>query len=669
MTLTSTPMIVLLRLGSFLALAAMLTGCPSTSPLDAGDEDTGVEDDATVHSDGSMDALGPDADVHLRIDVPMVEVPADRPVPAACMVSAVVDLNARGAADGGVLRYVGDNRSALRTPSLPPTCVSSKINEGQYQVVHRYVPRISGRMRVSLDDPGTDASFDTVLSAQSECFALLPGERSLGCNNNVERSAAMRPRASEILTARVNAGAPVFIIVSGNFNEDPIVPQGTYALSVTELPEVALGAACDLAVRANACALGSSCLATGTPAMPRCVADGLRDTRCRVDTDPDCDVGLRCALGFCRTALTIGAPCGPSTNGVCPEGSVCQWVDGGNTCLRTGTRGADCRDEGTPCDASLACVHTRFGDSCRTAAPIGASCDPWGIRDACAAGSVCAFTATGGTCVAAGSVAGAPCAPSPTRCAAGLECILGPDRENEVCVRPVAPGGACDPLNATTRCTTNTDCAADSTFISGTCVAPGRAAGAPCQAVEPRCETGLTCSVATGAGRCQRALSPGAECDLRTGSTRCTGGGCVREGVTSALCRTDTPETEPNDAPAMATAISATGVSVSGALAGTDTTDCIRVTVPEGGSMVAETYTGDERVCALAAGDPMLSVFGPSGAEIARDDDSPGRGLCSTFAPWTYPQARGLPGGAYAVCVSRGDTPVPQYRLTVSVLP
>ncbi len=178
MTLTSTPMILLLRLGSFLALAAMLVGCPSTSPLDAGDQDTGVEDDATVHSDGSMDALGPDADVHLRIDVPMVEVPADRPVPVACMVSAVVDLNARGAADGGVLRYVGDNRSALRTPSLPPTCVSSKINEGQYQVVHRYVPRISGRMRVSLDDQGTDASFDTVLSAQSECFALLPGERS-----------------------------------------------------------------------------------------------------------------------------------------------------------------------------------------------------------------------------------------------------------------------------------------------------------------------------------------------------------------------------------------------------------------------------------------------------------------------------------------------------------
>jgi hypothetical protein len=93
------------------------------------------------------------------------------------------------------------------------------------------------------------------------------------------------------------------------------------------------------------------------------------------------------------------------------------------------------------------------------------------------------------------------------------------------------------------------------------------------------------------------------------------------------------------------------------------------VTVPANGSIVAETSTGDARACALAGGDPVLTLYGPSGAAIVADDDSPGRGLCSTVAPWTHPQASGLPAGAYAVCVSRGQTPVSSYRLTVSALP
>ena len=595
------------------------------------------------------------------------DVPLDRPRPAACLATAVVDLNARGAADGGVLRYTADNRMAARAPSLPPTCVTSEVNEAQYQVVHRYVPRIAGRLRVSVDDPGTDADFDTVLSAQAECFALLPGEAILGCNNNVARSAAMRPRASEMLTGHVEAGRPVFLIVSGNFGEDPIVPQGTYALSVTDLPEVAVGAVCDPDVRANACTVGASCLVTGAPAMPRCVADGARDTRCRVDADPDCDDGLRCALGFCRTALALGAPCAPDSTSVCPEGSVCQWRDGANLCLATGARGADCRDEGAPCDATLACVHSRLGPSCRPAVARGAPCDPWGLRDACAEGSVCAFDdATSGTCVAPGSVAGAPCGPSPTRCAAGLECVIGPDRQTELCVRAAASGGACDPLGTATQCAVSTDCAPDATLAAGTCTAPGRAAGASCLAVEPRCDPGLTCSAPTSAGRCLRDVAVGAACDLRLGSTRCAGGGCVADGPTTATCRADTPEVEPNDAPATAMAPAA---SVTGSLEGADARDCVRVVVPANGSVVLETSTGDARACAPTDGDPTLTLYGPSGAALALDDDTPGRGACNTLAPWTLPQASRLPAGTYVACVGRGGAPVPRYRLTTAGLP
>lgn len=668
---------------SALAVAAMLTGCPSSDVTDPDAHDSAVQGtdvpatgdaprvgDASKSDDlgAAMDAPG-DPDAATDLDATVQDAPiGDRPVPPACLAAAVVDINARGTLSGGVLRFVSDNRMAPRAPSLPPTCVTSEVNEGQYQVVHRYVPRAAGRLRVSVDDPATDAHFDTVLSAQPDCVALLAGERSLGCNNNVEASAAMRPRASTLVSGHVTAGAAVFLVLSGNFGEDPIVPQGAYALSVTELPEVAIDAACDPGLRANACTVGASCLPSGTPPMPRCAADGRLDTRCRVDADPDCDTGLRCSLNLCRTALAVGAPCSPSGSGVCAEGSVCQWRDGANTCLRSGSLGADCRDDAPPCDTGLACVNTRHGASCRTAVTRGGYCDPWGFRNACAPDSVCAFVSPA-VCVAPGSIAGAPCGPSPTRCAAGLECALGPDGEAELCVSPVAPGGACDPSGLTTRCTTNTDCAAGATLAMGTCVAPGRAAGAPCQPVDLRCDPGLACSVTSGAGQCQRDVAAGAACDLRNGSTRCMGGGCVAESATAAVCRADTPEVEPNDAPATATAIATPGVAVTGSLAATDTRDCVRVTVPAGGSLVVETSTGDARRCAIAGGDPVLSVFGPSGAEIARDDDSPGRGLCNTFAPWTWPQASGLPAGAYVVCVGRGDAPVPRYRLTVAALP
>ena len=43
--------------------------------------------------------------------------------------------------------------------------------------------------------------------------------------------------------------------------------------------------------------------------------------------------------------IALGAACGPDVTGVCPEESSCQWVDGANRCVRTGTRGSDCRDD------------------------------------------------------------------------------------------------------------------------------------------------------------------------------------------------------------------------------------------------------------------------------------------------------------------------------------
>lgn len=698
-----------------LAPVVALAGCPSTpaAPDDASSEDAGSDlgaaDTGTAPDVKPVDAGAPDAgspdvpepvdvppakDVPTPIDVPapmdvpvtpidvlpvdvppavdVPPVPEDRgPPPAACESAALVDLNARASADGGVSRYVGTTASAPRGPSLRATCVGADgMGEAIHQVVHRYVPRVTGRLRVSVDDAATDAAFDTLLFAQRDCFALRMGEEPLGCNDDVDESLAMRPRASAFITPRVVAGAPVYVVVAGYPRGvgDPLRPQGAYALTVTELPEVPLGASCDVTGATNACAPATTCLDGGAGSAPRCTADGVANTHCREGAAAECDAGLRCADGFCRRALAEGAACGPDVAGVCPESWSCQWVDGANRCVRTGSRGGDCRDEGTRCDTGLACVHTRFGDHCLTAVASGGACDPWGLRNACAAGSVCGFAPLGatGTCVAPGGTAGAPCRPGASRCDTGLECRTGPDGENELCYRAIAPSGACDPLGGVNICSMDTDCVPNTPLTAGVCVAPGTAPGAPCRGDDPRCDSGISCSVTAGEGHCQRTLIDGATCDLRYGSTRCTGGSCVPDSATAATCRTAAPEREPNDTVATASPFTGAYAVAGGALNGTDARDCIRVTVAEGSSLVVETYTGDDRTCERADGDPSVSLYGPSGALILTEDDSPGRGLCSTIAPWSHPQAIGLAAGAYTVCVGRGAAAVPRYRLSVA---
>ncbi len=676
--------------------AVVDAGSTDVGSTDAGAPDAGALDAAPSDAPKPMDVpvvakdvpstpidtpppsdVTPAMDTPPAVDVPPVidtpPVPEDRgPPPLACESAALVDLNARTAPDGGVSRYLGTTAAAPRAPSLRATCVGADgTGEAVHQVVHRYVPRVTGRLRVSLDDTGTDATFDTLLFAQRDCFPLRTGEDPLGCNDDVEESVAARPRSSALLTGRVLMGVPIYIVVAGypRGAGDPLLPQGAYALTVTELPEVALGATCDLTGNTNTCAPATTCVDGAAGAAPRCTADGVADTHCRDDGRAECEAGLRCADGFCRRALAAGAACGPDIAGVCPEESSCQWVDGANRCVRTGTRDADCRDDGARCDTGLSCVHTRSGDHCRTTVAAGAACDPWGFRNACATGSVCGLAPLGatGTCVAPGSVAGAPCRPSGTRCDTGLECRPSPDGENEVCARSVAPAGRCDPLNGVSICTMDTDCVPNTPLTDGVCVAPGTAPGAPCRGDDPRCDSGISCSVTEGDGHCQRTLATGTACDLRYGSTRCTGGACVADSATAATCRAATTETEPNDTVASATPFTGAFAVMSGALNGTDARDCLRVTVAASSQVVIETYTSDDQTCQRVDGDPSVTVYGPSGAEIVHEDDSPGRGLCTTIAPWTHAQAIGLAAGTYTVCVGRGGAPVPRYRVSVAV--
>ncbi|MBK8694538.1 MAG: hypothetical protein IPN17_20225 [Deltaproteobacteria bacterium] len=120
----------------------------------------------------------------------------------------------------------------------------------------------------------------------------------------------------------------------------------------------------------------------------------------------------------------------------------------------------------------------------------GASATP-ARRASCAPS---APSAAPGTSVTPGSVAGSPACRAGDRCAAGLECRPSPDGENEVCVSyRRSPAGRCDPLDGTTICSMDTDCAPNTAPTDGVCAAPGAAPGAACQG-RSRCDTGLSCS-------------------------------------------------------------------------------------------------------------------------------------------------------------------------------
>lgn len=667
------------------ALLATLAGCgddPASTP-DAATTDVPVSTDiatADISTDSpSIDAPLPDGDLDASTqpdattpDIPVIDIPEDRgPPPPACETGALVDLAAVASPDGGVTRYAGNTDAAPRAPSLPASCVGSDgRGDAVHQVVHRYVPRINGRLRVSLDDEGTDPAFDTILFAQRVCFPLRPGEATLGCNDDVE-PAVSRPRASEIVTARVTAGTPVYLVVAGypHSEGEPLRGHGAYVLTVRELPEVNAGDLCDPTGAENACAPMHGCLSIPDGAMPRCAADGTADARCREGGgERECDASLRCVNGRCRRTLAAGAACGPSISAVCPEEYSCQWSTRAHRCVATGTRDADCRDDAPRCNTGLACVVNRNGNNCRASVASGAACDPYGVDNACATGLGCALSTPGanGMCVPLGTMVGAPCRDGTSRCDGALVCEVGPDGFTERCVASASEGAACDPSGGTSRCPSGVFCAPNTGFTTGTCAANGTVAGSACRGDAPRCDGALVCS-RTEEGVCQRALAAGEACDLRWASTRCTDGGCVATSTTAGACRPDVTETEPNDTPATATAF-VDGVSMTGALSTSDVMDCARVTASEGQSLVVEVSTSDDRVCERDGGDPAVSVYDPSGAEVVREDDTPGRGLCATVAPWTHPEVRAVAAGVWTACVRRGTVAIPRYRLTVGLL-
>lgn len=106
-------------------------------------------------------------------------------------------------------------------------------------------------------------------------------------------------------------------------------------------------------------------------------------------------------------------------------------------------------------------------------------------------------------------------------------------------------------------------------------------------------------------------------------------------------------ETEPNDRleDAMALTLGSAPLEVRGLIGPTDI-DTYSITVPDGGSVVAETSSGP----GLCSVDTQVRLLASSGIQLAVDDDD-GVGSCSRIGPDTDVGAGILPGGSYYVDV------------------
>ncbi|MFO0649041.1 MAG: hypothetical protein U0326_22560 [Polyangiales bacterium] len=685
-----------------------------TTPMDRTTPTDNPQPTDVVRTDGGNDT---GSDVTMT-DAPRTDAAVDAGPPYdPCAASAVVDLTARGTVMGNVLRYTGNNNMV---GAMAPLTASCTRNTG-HQVVLRYTPRTNARLRISTNNMGTDATFDTVVWAQASCTAATgdAGAPSLGCND--DNGAMPRTSASTFTTTAAGMmGTPIFIIVAGYTPAlSGRTEQGAFELTVTEISTVAVGATCDPTGATNACATGSTCVTASGAST--CVADGARGGACRTAMgSTPCDTGLACSAGTCQTSIAVGMPCGTGVTGVCATGSSCVTSMGMSRCTADGAAGARCRT-GTgvmACDTGLTCT---LG-TCLSSIPVGMPCGS-GVTGACVMGSTCVGVTGAQRCTADGAAgahcrtgtgvmpcdagltcsgttsgtcyrviaAGMPCSPTdPTQdCAANSVCVGLPGMERcvadgapggdcramapqcdtgltcnaiDVCTRVVPAGMACNDLDPAQECAMNTTCAPMGTGT--TCQMDSTAAGTFCNDMAPLCGTGLTCDGTDSNGVCRSAGTMGGACNLGFNSVACPmNTACLATSLTAATCAATRAETEPNNSAAMPQAAISTGTAFSGAVGGTDAMDCFAVTVPANGSVVAATETPGHPRC--SGNDTVVTLYNSAGAQVARNDDDPSgrRGLCS------YLSARTLPAGTYSLCIApySSSTMIASYTLTIGV--
>ncbi len=590
------------------------------------------------------DAAAPDV---ATPDVTPVDQPAPdrlRPPPLP-MCPSEADLSSMEPGADGAVRVTGSNAGSDldRFGAFASACFTGGA-VGRL-VVYAYTMRADGALRASTVNPGTaSASFDTFVAVLGSCISTA---RSIGCNDNEPGAAAPHQRHSTATTGALTRGQRVYVVVGGRGNTAASAGSGAFELSLRELP------------------LGSD----GGP--------------CRLSGDA-CDAGLACTLlaptteaqGVCRRPVPVGMPC--VAGDLCARGSTCIANPGDTTrgtCVTDASSGGVCLVGRAPCNAGLSCTNpTPTPDAtglCRPTLMPGAECDPALVTGVCAAGSSCRASPSATSpgryqCFATGARGGLCRAASP-RCDMGLECSTG---ATPTCREEVPAGAACDPTGNATFCATGTSCAPDAAFAVGACAPDGTAAGTTCRATTPQCDDGTQCSTGGVRSLCQRTAAPMAPCDWRYASVACAAGAtCLPAGQSRGVCASPVMEAEPNNTPTAAQGpVTESGIFRASLTAGD--VDCFRVRAPMGASLYVET-NDNAGGCPGGGADTVATVYGPTGARLAENDDIAQNQLCSRINGLAAGPLHGLAAGDYAVCVRSysATAAIPSYYVTIAVVP
>lgn len=559
-----------LALVSTLAIAAC--GPSEMMTAETGPADTGTRDTRTTEDEGpGPDTMEP-ADT---VEPPMDATPTDTPTPTdtmmpgdsmpprdsggppgdPCAASAVIDLATAGMRTGNTVRYTGTTAMTASGSTVVSSCQDSV----GHVLALRYTPMTASRISISTDNMGTAMGFDTVVWAQATCAQLPDMGTPIACNDDgVGVTQSLTSLATSAMP--VTAGTPIFIFVGGyaGFDETTDPDSGAFALTITEIAEVAAGAACDPSGRTNFCATGSLCVAaTGSTTMGTCVADGAMTGRCRA-TGMACNSGLACngtvtsTSSRCVPLVPAGMMCDTlGRTNACAAGSTCEGTGTAARCVAEGASGGRCRTTGMACDSGLACSTASFTARCRPSVAVGMPCDSTGAMNACAAGSNCLAQGGSGTtnvCIADGAANGR-CRAMGMACDTGFACSGDQSFSSSRCRMAVAVGGMCDTAStATTACAAGSLCVRGATGTMGTCVADGGRNGR-CRSTGMACEAGLACNgtQTSSFSRCLTAVMPGGACDPDEEMNACAVGSaclgteampiCVADGARDGHCR------------------------------------------------------------------------------------------------------------------------------------
>ncbi len=549
---------------------------------------------------------------------------------------------------------------------------TTTIDHGAYQLTINELPAVAAG--AACDTAGLTNRCDTDLV----CVADVVGGPTGRCRT--QGSVAGSPCRTSVpncdtgLTCSSSDGNGVCVttaMADGPCDPRTACPDGYFCSNTT------FGAASGTCRRIGS-TLGSDCRPMGSTGG-RCDAPLV----CSVDVDPS-DTSPSCVR-----AATLGGAC-DIFRSVCPAGSTCVTANGSTavgTCTAFGTAArARCRASGTRCDMGLECITVGEGanaeDLCLRRSTTNMACGP---ALQCPDADTCYLTdlsdRQNGLCGATGQ-AGGSCNMSAPFCTGSLQCSSATG--NGLCSNvSTMMGAACDRLR--TRCGTGFSCVLNAgSQTAGTCQPDGSVAGADCRAGDMPCATGLTCSSsALSGGVCQRAATAGMACDPLNGSTRCPAMQyCLATAYNAGTCTGGAvAEMEPNDNPSNVMARPVTAATlVTGALGRFDV-DCVAVTVPAMGRIVANISDGNGRCPVNIGGRIAMDIYSADGTTIrgiSQQNGPFGVGSCSNVDGGREVQAYAgnLAAGTYYVCV-RGvndaangvtTTAVASYVLSVNPL-